>query len=80
MAKRQKFFSVLSVAVLAFAGSVAARAADAPLAYPQRVVTLVTHSSPGAGSDVFLRQMVKYLQRYIKATLDRKSTRLNSSH
>jgi tripartite-type tricarboxylate transporter receptor subunit TctC len=36
--------------------------------YPQRVVTLVTHSSPGAGSDIFLRELVKYLQRYIAAT------------
>lgn len=36
--------------------------------YPQKVVTLVTHSSPGAGSDVFLRELVKYLQRYINAT------------
>lgn len=38
------------------------------LAYPQRVVTLVTHSSPGGGSDVFLRELVKYLQRYVNAT------------
>jgi len=40
----------------------------AALAYPHRVVTLVTHSSPGAGSDVLLREMLKYLQKYIKAT------------
>jgi len=39
-----------------------------PLAYPHRVVTVVTHSSPGAGSDVLLREMLKYLQRYIGAT------------
>ena len=39
----------------------------AALAYPHRVVTLVTHSSPGAGSDVLLREMLKYLQKYIKA-------------
>jgi putative tricarboxylic transport membrane protein len=39
-----------------------------PLAYPHRVVTVVTHSSPGAGSDVLLREMLKYLQRYIAAT------------
>jgi putative tricarboxylic transport membrane protein len=30
-------------------------------AYPQKVVTLVTHSSPGGGSDVFLRELIKYL-------------------
>ena len=39
-----------------------------PLAYPQKVVTLVTHSSPGGGSDVFLRELVKYLGKQIDAT------------
>lgn len=39
-----------------------------PLAYPADVVTLVTHSSPGGGSDVFLREMTKYLGKYIDAT------------
>jgi putative tricarboxylic transport membrane protein len=29
--------------------------------YPQSSVTLVTHSSPGSGSDVFLRELIKYL-------------------
>jgi tripartite-type tricarboxylate transporter receptor subunit TctC len=29
--------------------------------YPKDVVTLVTHSSPGGGSDVFLREMAPYL-------------------
>ena len=29
--------------------------------YPQRSVTLVTHSSPGGGSDVFLRALAKHL-------------------
>jgi tripartite-type tricarboxylate transporter receptor subunit TctC len=38
-----------------------------PIAYPIRLVTLVTHSSPGAGSDIFLRELIKYLQRYIAA-------------
>ena len=36
-----------------------------PVPYPQRVVTLVTHSSPGATTDVYLRELIKYLQRYI---------------
>jgi tripartite-type tricarboxylate transporter receptor subunit TctC len=36
--------------------------------YPHRVVTLVTHSSPGGGSDVFLREMTKHLGKYIGAT------------
>jgi tripartite-type tricarboxylate transporter receptor subunit TctC len=39
-----------------------------PAAYPVKVVTLVTHSSPGGGSDVFLREMTKYLGKYIDAT------------
>lgn len=39
-----------------------------PLPYPHRVVTVVTHSSPGAGSDVLLREMLRYLQKYIDAT------------
>jgi len=30
-------------------------------AYPRDVVTLITHSSPGGGSDVFLREMVRAL-------------------
>jgi tripartite-type tricarboxylate transporter receptor subunit TctC len=32
------------------------------------VVTLVTHSSPGGGSDVFLRELVRHLRRHIDAT------------
>lgn len=36
--------------------------------YPHRVVTLVTHSSPGGGSDIFLREMIKYLAKYVDAT------------
>ncbi len=44
------------------------RAAAAPETYPHRIVTLITHSSPGGGSDVFLREMIKYLVRYINAT------------
>ena len=39
-----------------------------PAPYPHKVVTLVTHSSPGGGSDVFLREMVKHLGKYIGAT------------
>lgn len=39
-----------------------------PAAYPHKVVTLVTHSSPGGGSDVFLREMSKHLGKYIGAT------------
>ena len=40
------------------AGSLMVRAQDS---YPHRVVTLVTHSSPGGGSDVFLRELARFL-------------------
>jgi putative tricarboxylic transport membrane protein len=45
-----------------------AQAAATPENYPHRIVTLITHSSPGGGSDVFLREMSKFLVRYINAT------------
>jgi len=35
--------------------------AGAQAKYPQSTVTLVTHSSPGGGSDVFLRELTKFL-------------------
>lgn len=44
------------------------RAAEPLLPYPVRVVTLVTHSSPGGGSDVFLRELTRYLHKYVDAT------------
>jgi tripartite-type tricarboxylate transporter receptor subunit TctC len=36
--------------------------------YPRSVVSLVTHSSPGGGSDVFLREMVPHLTRIMGIT------------
>ncbi len=33
----------------------------AQTAYPHEIVRLVTHSSPGGGSDLFLRQLARYL-------------------
>ncbi|RFC69378.1 tripartite tricarboxylate transporter substrate binding protein [Mesorhizobium denitrificans] len=51
---------------LSFASSTASLAD--PVDYPHDVVTLVTHSSPGGGSDVFLRELSKYLGKQIKAT------------
>jgi len=53
-------------AALALLSATPALADPAP--YPAKVVTLVTHSSPGGGSDVFLREMSKYLGKYIDAT------------
>ena len=55
---------LLAVALLAAALPASAQ----PVPYPHKLVTLVTHSSPGGGSDVFLREMVKVLPRYIDAT------------
>jgi len=61
----------ICTALLAGAALLAARPAaaqtPAKLPYPAKVVTLVTHSSPGAGSDVVLREMIKYLERYVDA-------------
>jgi len=62
---------LLGSAALAATGLVLPRAeaqTATAAAYPHKVVTLVTHSSPGAGSDVVLREMLKYLQKYIAAT------------
>jgi tripartite-type tricarboxylate transporter receptor subunit TctC len=55
-------------AAFAFAALSITTASAEPAAYPHKVVTLVTHSSPGGGSDVFLREMVKHLGKYINAT------------
>jgi putative tricarboxylic transport membrane protein len=37
------------------------------LRYPRDVVSLITHSSPGGGSDVFLRDLARHLGRHIGA-------------
>jgi putative tricarboxylic transport membrane protein len=47
----------LALAALALA----ALPAQAQTAYPKKTVTLATHSTPGSGTDVYLRQMIKYL-------------------
>lgn len=41
--------------------AVGVAAASAQTKYPKDIVTLATHSSPGGGSDVFLREMAPYL-------------------
>jgi tripartite-type tricarboxylate transporter receptor subunit TctC len=69
MKPMRKLLPQLCVAALTAAlASSAGAQTNAKLPYPAKVVTLVTHSSPGAGSDVVLREMVKYLQRYINTT------------
>jgi putative tricarboxylic transport membrane protein len=50
-----------SLALAAAAAPFAAPAALAQPRYPLSSVTLVTHSSPGGGSDVFLRELIKHL-------------------
>jgi tripartite-type tricarboxylate transporter receptor subunit TctC len=65
---KKLLLAVWTVALLGAVAPLAMAQTNARIAYPQKVVTLVTHSSPGAGSDVFLRELVKYLQRYINAT------------
>ncbi len=49
--------------IAAIAALVAATSLDvaAQTKYPVSPVTLVTHSSPGGGSDVFLRELIKHL-------------------
>ena len=49
------------VCLAAVVASAAASPCVAQTAYPHEVVTLVTHSSPGGGSDVFLRDLARYL-------------------
>ncbi|MEO6408925.1 MAG: tripartite tricarboxylate transporter substrate binding protein [Burkholderiaceae bacterium] len=41
-------------------------AASAQTPYPQQRVTLVTHSSPGGGTDIFLRELTKHLAPIMK--------------
>ncbi|MDE0113229.1 MAG: tripartite tricarboxylate transporter substrate-binding protein [Albidovulum sp.] len=53
------------VATASAAAPVAVQAQD----YPHDSVTLVTHSRSGGGTDVFLREMVKYLSNYVGANL-----------
>ncbi len=60
--------TIAAVALAALAAAAQSQEAEPPLPYPVRVVTLVTHSSPGGGSDVFLREMTRYLHKYIDAT------------
>ena len=56
-------FLLASVLALASLSAIAAQSK-----YPKSVVSLVTHSSPGGGSDVFLREMVPHLTRIMGVT------------
>jgi tripartite-type tricarboxylate transporter receptor subunit TctC len=52
-------FAVIASAVAGLAIASTAHAQD--IKYPVDTVTLVTHSSPGGGTDVYLREMIKFL-------------------
>jgi tripartite-type tricarboxylate transporter receptor subunit TctC len=57
---------LLGVVLVAMLGASAhTRAQSARAAYPRNVVMLTTHSSPGGGSDVFLREMAPHLARVL---------------
>jgi putative tricarboxylic transport membrane protein len=62
--KRSILCAGLAAAALAVVGSASAQD---KIAYPHKVVTLVTHSSAGGGSDVFLRDMTGFLKKIIDA-------------
>jgi tripartite-type tricarboxylate transporter receptor subunit TctC len=59
---RRKF---LSLVAFTFLSTTAVAQGD----YPTKPVTLVTHSSPGAGGDLFLRHLAKYLQEIVEVPL-----------
>ncbi len=63
----RRLLTAIALAVLVFGPSASAQTPQ-PAPYPHRVVTLVTHSTPGGGSDVFLREMVRHLRKYVNAT------------
>lgn len=54
-------FLLLAAAGLSATGSAEQPAAAQAEAYPVKTVTLITHSSPGGGSDLWLREMIKVL-------------------
>ena len=61
-----KLHIVSAVAAAVMAGGLTAAQAQE---YPVDTVTLVTHSSPGGGSDVFLRELSRYLSPYLGANV-----------
>jgi tripartite-type tricarboxylate transporter receptor subunit TctC len=62
--------SKLAIIASAAAGLAVASAAYAQdIKYPVDTVTLVTHSSPGGGTDVYLREMIQFLAPVLGAEL-----------
>lgn len=52
---------LIPIGLLAGLSLATSNAMSAEVDYPHDTVTLITHSSPGGGTDVFLRETVKYL-------------------
>ena len=59
----------LWVSSVALAQTPAPASTSAPAPYPVSRVTMVTHSSPGGGTDVFLRNLNKHLAGVLKTNL-----------
>lgn len=57
---KRRIYAVIGCAVL-LQGLGSGRAGAQEAGYPHDVVTLITHSSPGGGSDVFLRELARHL-------------------
>ena len=64
--KPQAALKAIAFAAAACVGLAQAQAQE-KIPYPVKVVKLVTHSSPGGGSDVFLRDMAKVLKNIVDA-------------
>src|SRR3989304_6985298 len=66
--EQMRQFARLSVLALA-AVLVMAVGAIGQGAYPTKPITLVTHSSVGAGGDIFLRNLAKYLEGIVNVPI-----------
>ena len=64
---RTSFRTFAAAATIAAAALGATSVPAAAQEYPHDTVTLITHSRSGGGTDVFLRQMTKYLGEYLGA-------------
>ena len=59
----------ICLVLIAAAAIGVARDARAQARYPKQVLRIATHSSPGGGSDVFLREMAPHLSRIMGVTV-----------
>ncbi|TCR85878.1 tripartite tricarboxylate transporter substrate binding protein [Rhizobium sp. BK376] len=64
-----KTFGIKAICIAAALAILPAGAVLAQEKYPAPLIKMVTHSSPGGGSDVFLREMLPYLQHYLSPKL-----------